>query len=65
MLMQTDGRKILLLPAWPKEWEVDFKLHAPYRTVVSGHVKQGKFTKLSVEPAARRKDISFMSNDQY
>jgi alpha-L-fucosidase 2 len=65
MLMQTDGRKIMLLPAWPKDWEVDFKLHAPYRTVVSGHVKQGKVTKLSVKPADRRKDISFMSHNLY
>jgi hypothetical protein len=31
MLMQTVGRKILLLPAWPKNWNADFKLHAPLR----------------------------------
>ena len=29
LLMQTPGRKILLLPAWPGDWDVDFKLHAP------------------------------------
>ena len=28
MLMQTVGDQILLLPAWPKTWDVDFKLHA-------------------------------------
>ena len=38
MLMQTEGRKILLLPAWPKEWDVDFRLHAPYGTVVEGSI---------------------------
>jgi alpha-L-fucosidase 2 len=54
-----------LLPAWPTEWEADFKLHAPYKTVVSGHVKQGKVTQLEVQPASRRKDISFRSSDLY
>jgi hypothetical protein len=34
MLMQTDNGKIRLLPAWPKHWNADFKLHAPKRTVV-------------------------------
>ena len=65
MLMQTDGRKIMLLPAWPNDWDLDFKLHAPYRTVVSGHVKRGKVTKLEVRPADRKKDISFMSHSLY
>jgi hypothetical protein len=57
LLMQTDGRKIFLLPAWPKEWDVDFKLHAPLRTVVEGRVKGGKVVKLSVQPPSRRRDI--------
>ena len=57
MLMQTDGRKIRLLPAWPQEWDVDFKLHAPYRTVVSGRVRNGSIQELIVEPASRREDI--------
>ena len=39
MLLQTDGRRILLLPAWPPEWTADFKLHAPYQTTVEGHVE--------------------------
>ncbi|MCR4397107.1 MAG: DUF5703 domain-containing protein [Candidatus Saccharicenans sp.] len=57
MLMQTDGRKIYLLPAWPKDWDVDFKLHAPYRTVVEGQVRHGKITRLKVTPSSRRSDI--------
>ena len=36
MLLQTDGRQIFLLPAWPKEWDVEFKLHAPQQTIVEG-----------------------------
>ncbi|HEK86756.1 MAG TPA: hypothetical protein ENO29_10465 [Candidatus Aminicenantes bacterium] len=63
MLMQTDGRKIYLLPAWPKDWDVDFKLHASYRTVVEGQVRHGKITKLKVTPSSRRSDIAIMLKD--
>jgi alpha-L-fucosidase 2 len=57
MLMQTDGRKIFLLPAWPKEWDVEFKLYAPYRTVVEGQVKDGKVVALEVRPPERKGDV--------
>lgn len=57
MLMQCDDNKILLLPAWPKDWDVDFKLHAPDKTVVSASVRQGKVTTLTVEPASRKADV--------
>ena len=58
MLMQTDGHKIFLLPAWPKEWDADFKLHAPERTVLEGTVRNGKLATLKVTPVARRKDVT-------
>jgi hypothetical protein len=58
MLLQTDGRRIRLLPAWPPEWTADFKLHAPYRTTVEGHVENGKLTRLVVTPASRAKDVA-------
>lgn len=57
MLMQTSGDQILLLPAWPKEWNVDFKLHAPRQTIVTASVKQGKIVSLKVSPESRRKDV--------
>jgi hypothetical protein len=57
MLMQTDGRRIQLLPAWPKEWTADFKLHAPLRTTVEGHVENGRVTSLTVTPESRAKDV--------
>lgn len=57
MLMQTDGRKIYLLPAWPKDWDVAFKLHAPWRTTVEGEFKSGKLTGLKVTPEIRKKDV--------
>jgi hypothetical protein len=57
MLMQCDGKRIQLLPAWPKNWAADFKLHAPYKTIVEGHVEDGKITKLTVTPKERAKDV--------
>ncbi|MBC7350171.1 MAG: hypothetical protein H5U05_09385 [Candidatus Aminicenantes bacterium] len=61
MLMQTDGKKIFLLPAWPQDWDVDFRLHAPYRTVVEGQVRHGQVTKLNVTPPSRRSDVQLMT----
>jgi hypothetical protein len=60
MLLQTEGRKIILTPAWPKEWDGDFKLHAPYKTTVEGSIRGGKITKLKVTPKSRRKDVTIM-----
>ncbi|HSP42252.1 MAG TPA: hypothetical protein VLO11_05235, partial [Luteolibacter sp.] len=58
MLMQTGDERILLLPAWPPEWDVDFKLHAPHHTVVEAKVKDGKVEQLEVTPATRKKDAA-------
>ncbi len=57
MLLQTPGRTIHVLPAWPKDWDVDFKLKAPYRTTVTGRVRNGKLVELTVTPESRRKDL--------
>lgn len=57
MLMQCDGRRILLGAAWPAEWDGSFKLHAPYQTTVEGHIADGKVVVDRVSPASRRKDI--------
>jgi hypothetical protein len=63
MLMQAVGRKILLLPAWPKDWNVDFKLHAPYNTTVEGRVVNGELKDLVVTPASRKADVIDMSRN--
>ncbi len=57
MLMQTDGRKIFLLPAWPREWDAEFKLHAPFQTTLTGGVVDGKVVDLVVQPPSRRVDV--------
>jgi hypothetical protein len=57
MLLQTDREKIYLLPAWPKEWDVHFKLHAPYNTTVECKVEKGTIRLLKVIPEERSGDI--------
>ena len=61
MLMQVDGKKIMLLPAWPTGWDADFKLNAPYNTTVEGRVENGKLINLKVTPASRKIDVIDMS----
>jgi len=62
MIIQEAGDKILLCPAWPKEWDVDFKFHASKNTVVEGHFKNGKIEGLKVTPKSRSKDVVIMKN---
>jgi Domain of unknown function (DUF5703)/F5/8 type C domain len=61
MLMQADamaqGGKIYLLPAWPKNWEVHFKLRAPGKTTVECTFKEGKIKRLEVTPRSRARDV--------
>ncbi len=57
MLLQHAGDTIYLTPAWPKEWDVRFKLHAPGRTTVRGHHRAGKIRSLTVTPSSRTKDV--------
>jgi hypothetical protein len=57
MLLQCDEKEIRLFPAWPKEWDVNFKLKAPYNTTVECSYKNGKITNLKVTPQSRMKDV--------
>ncbi len=57
MLLQTDGHKMFLLPAWPRDWNVEFKLHAPQQTIVEGVYRDGKIVSLNVTPESRRADV--------
>ena len=51
------GGKIFLLPAWPKNWNASFKLHAPQNTTIEGEVRDGKVTSLKVTPQSRAADV--------
>ena len=53
--------ELALFPAWPcADWRVDFVLHAPKRTVISGSYDgAGNLTNFSVVPPSRQKDVVF------
>ena len=58
MLVQEAGRKILLLPAWPADWDADFKLHLTSGAVVTGTVKDGRLSAWDIVPASRKNDVA-------
>lgn len=60
MLMQCEGNKIYLFPAWPLHWNVHFRLNAYQNTIVQGVFENGKLKDLQVWPTSRRKDIQIM-----
>jgi alpha-L-fucosidase 2 len=62
MLIQTKGDSILLFPTWHKEWDVEFKLHAPQQTIIEGIFKKGQIKYLRVTPKRRKKDIMIVSD---
>jgi len=57
MIVQTNGNLIVLLPAWPEEWNLLFKLHAPRNTTLEGRVSNGKLEQLKVYPPERAQDV--------
>jgi hypothetical protein len=58
-LQQSDppASAILLFPAWPKEWNVDFKLHAPDRTTVQSRMVDGEVVLLDEQSESRRQHV--------
>ena len=57
MLMQTVGDTIYLMPCWPRDWNVRFRLHAPRQTTVEGEIRDGEVVSLKVSPEERMHDI--------
>jgi hypothetical protein len=57
MLLQTVDNDIWLFPAWPVDWDVHFKLHAPNQTTVEASLKNGKVEFVKVWPESRAKDV--------
>jgi hypothetical protein len=57
MLLQSCGKKIFLLPAWPEDWDVSFKLCANDNTTVECVYRNGKVQSLAVTPRSRRADL--------
>ena len=57
MLLQEADGKIYLFPAWPKDWNVHFKLHAKQNTTIEAELLNGELKVLKVLPEERKKDI--------
>jgi alpha-L-fucosidase 2 len=62
MLVQYERDEIYLLPAWPKDWDVDFKLHAPLNTTIKATLKNEELRQIKVIPTKRETDIINMLN---
>ena len=60
MIVSTDpygDGKIFLLHAWPKDWDLNVKLHVSQQTKISMKVIDGEIVHLEVTPKSREKDI--------
>jgi len=62
MLVQTIGNKIILFPAWPKDWNVNFKIHAPENTTIECSFREGEIKRLKVIPESRSEDVIVYNN---
>ncbi len=54
MLLQEVGDTLYLFPAWPRDWDVRFKLHASRGTVVEAEMRKGKVINVKVTPKRRK-----------
>jgi hypothetical protein len=60
IVMQCEDKRIDLFPAFPADWDCDFKLNAPHKTTVEGQLKDGKLINLKVTPKEREKDVKII-----
>ena len=58
MLIQPVEDNLHILPAWPKEWNVKFKIHVPGKKVIEGSYNQAKGIKITRKP----KDMQLVFN---
>jgi hypothetical protein len=56
----VDLQLVRFLPAWPEDWDVDFKLHAPGQKIVEGAFVNGKLTVEQSEAASRPNQSSHL-----
>jgi Domain of unknown function (DUF5703)/Concanavalin A-like lectin/glucanases superfamily len=60
MMIQCEGKSIVLMPAWPRGWDCEFRLHAPGNTVLTGWVRDGYVASLIVSPPERLDDVTIL-----
>ena len=57
MLLQPDQENMRILPAWPKEWDVHFKLHGPCNTIVECKYERGEIKQLEITPQEHKNNV--------
>ncbi len=57
MVVQEVDGKIHVLPAFPREWDVKFKLHLSEKTTIEGEMVDGK-SRITVSPDTRQTDLN-------
>ncbi|NOR76253.1 MAG: hypothetical protein GQ525_13990, partial [Draconibacterium sp.] len=57
MILQDVNDKIIIMPAWPNDWNANFKLFAKKNTIVEGKIIKGKIVELKVTPDNRKEAI--------
>lgn len=62
MLIQYEGDKVYLLPSWPKEWDVHFKVNAPNNTTIDGVYEDGKVKKMKITPKNSKNQIQILNS---
>jgi hypothetical protein len=62
MILQDVDQKIVIMPAWPADWNCKFRLFAKQNTTVEGKITNGKLVELKISPETRKKDV-FMGQD--
>lgn len=60
MCLQEVNGKMFILPAWPKQWNVRFRLRASKNTTVEVRYSNGKLADLKVTPKNRERDLGVM-----
>lgn len=59
MVLQPEGDKLYVLPAFPADWSVAFRLHAPHNTVVTCRYEHGTLVSCETDPPQRKEDVVF------
>ena len=49
--------RLNLFPTWPREWDADFKLHAPGQTILEAVLRGGRLEALKITPQSRARDV--------
>lgn len=57
LVQETSDSKIILLPSWPKDIDVSFKLHLAKNTIIECKYEKGKVTYLNILPKERLSDL--------